>query len=92
MLVRIGTASARSGTVEQTQSQTPSLEKEMAQAGTGNQCDGVVRSAMLPGWAVAVVQLEWQLWDSPALSQAPTVAVLQRIRAQLIPFLVKEAI
>lgn len=48
---------------------------------------GVVRSAVLPGWDVAVVQLEWQLWDSPAPSQAPTVTVLQRTRAQLVPSL-----
>lgn len=48
---------------------------------------GVVRSAVLPGWGVAVVQLEWQLWDSPAPSQAPTVTVLQRTRAQLVPSL-----
>lgn len=46
----------------------------------------------LPGWGTAVVLLEWQLRDSPAHSQAPTVTVVQRIRAQLILFLFNEAI
>lgn len=80
--------------MEQTQSQTLGTprEKGMAQAGTGGQREGVVRSAALPGWGVAVVQLEWQLWDSPALSQAPTVTVLQRIRTQLILLLFNAAV
>ena len=67
-----------------------------AAAGTGHPPEGGVRSTsvsyMLPGWGMAVAQLEWQLWDNPALNQALTVTVLERLRAQLILFLFNGAV
>lgn len=47
---------------------------------------------VLPGWGMAVAQLEQQLWGNPALHQAITVTLLQRLRAQLILFLFNGAV